>query len=86
MSLLENLGFGRAVEVTRVTGLHLPKQPLCNTFDRWPFSFSLNTPVIRSSVLLNGSLLLILQDHDRMSSALESFSRFTQADQLLHAL
>lgn len=37
-------------------------------------------------MLLNGRFLLILQDHARISSALESFSQFTWADQLLHAL
>lgn len=35
---------------------------------------------------LNGRLPLILQDHDQMSSALESFAQFTQMDQLLCAL
>lgn len=42
--------------------------------------------VIRSSVLLKGQLLLILQDHDQMSPALESFPQFTQGDQLLQPL
>lgn len=37
-------------------------------------------------MLLKGGLLLILQDHDQMSPALESFPQFTQGDQLRQAL
>lgn len=86
VALLENLGFGRVVEVTRVASRPLPQQCLCNTFDRWSFSFCLNTSNDKELRAAKWRLLLILQDHDRMSSALESFSQFTQADQLLHAL
>lgn len=44
MALLENLGFARVGEVTRVASGPPPPQPsLCSVFDRWPFSFCLNT-------------------------------------------
>lgn len=39
---VDNLGFGRAVEVTRVASPLPPQQSLCSTFDRQSFSFCLD--------------------------------------------